>query len=75
MVTIICTEKAQELINKQVVKHIIHGTEDPLYTSRDAACQVLGSAWRMPTQAQIDELRNYTLSTWYDNFNNTRNKR
>lgn len=43
---------------------IYEGTENPLDLSVDTARQVLGGSWRMPTQAQMEELVNNTTYEW-----------
>lgn len=43
---------------------IYEGTENPLDLSVDTARQVLGGSWRMPTQAQMQELVNSTTYEW-----------
>ena len=40
------------------------GTEDPLATSVDAAAQVWGGNWHMPTKAQCEELTANTTYEW-----------
>ena len=45
------------------------GMEDPLASTADTATQVMGSGWRMPTQAELRDLINKTNYTWVTNFN------
>ena len=40
------------------------GTENPLAASADTAAQVWGGKWRMPTQAQLEELTANTTYEW-----------
>lgn len=40
------------------------GTENPLASSADTATQVMGSGWRMPTQAELQELTANTTYSW-----------
>ena len=42
-----------------------------LETVDDAASQIMGSDWRMPTKADFQELLNGTTNEWITNFNNT----
>ena len=35
----------------------------------DAASQIMGGDWRMPTKAEIQELIDYTTNEWVDNYN------
>ena len=37
----------------------------------DAATQIMGSDWRMPTETEIRELINNTTNEWVENFNNS----
>ena len=37
----------------------------------DAATQIMGSDWRMPTKAEFDELLNGTTNEWITNYNGT----
>lgn len=37
----------------------------------DAASQIIGGDWRMPTKAEFDELLNGTTNEWITNFNGT----
>ena len=37
----------------------------------DAATQIMGSDWRMPTQTEWQELLNGTTNEWIANYNNT----
>ena len=37
----------------------------------DAATQIMGGKWRMPTQTDFQELINNTTNKWVDNFNNS----
>ena len=37
----------------------------------DAATQIMGSNWRMPTQSELQELFDKTTNEWVDNFNNS----
>ena len=45
------------------------GKEDPLSLQYDAAAQVMGNPWHMPTKAQFEELIANTTYTWETNFN------
>ena len=40
-----------------------------LPSSADTATQVMGEGWRMPTQAELQDLINKTNYTWVTNFN------
>ena len=49
-----------------------YGTVDNIETLEpidDAATQIMGSDWRMPTQADFQELLNGTTNKWVTNFN------
>ena len=37
----------------------------------DAAAQIMGGDWRMPTQSEFQELLDNTTNEWVDNFNNS----
>ena len=37
----------------------------------DAATQIMGSDWRMPTKAEFDELLNGTTNEWVEDYNDT----
>ena len=37
----------------------------------DAASQIMGGDWRMPTKAEIQELIDYTTNEWFTNYNGT----
>ena len=37
----------------------------------DAATQIMGGKWRMPTQTDFQELIDNTTNKWVDNFNNS----
>lgn len=41
-----------------------NGSEDPLSLENDTARQVWGGEWHMPTQAQAQELIDYTTNEW-----------
>lgn len=45
------------------------GTENPLASDKDTATVMLGAPWRMPTQAQMQELIDNTTYTWEEDFN------
>ena len=38
----------------------------------DAAAQIMGGDWRMPTKAEFDELLSNTTNEWVTNFNGSR---
>ena len=44
------------------------GTEDPLDLSKDTARQVYGGDWHMPTQAQMQELKDNTTYQWVTDY-------
>ena len=53
---------------------ILDGTVDGKTTldpEDDAATQIMGGDWRMPTQTEIKELLENTENEWIDNFNNS----
>ena len=54
--------KGTQVYNKS--DSIYEGTEDPLDSSLDTATQVLGSGWRMPTRAELQDLINKTNYQW-----------
>ena len=37
----------------------------------DAASQIMGGDWRMPTKAELQELIDYTTNEWFTNYNGT----
>ena len=37
----------------------------------DAASQIMGGDWRMPTEAEFQELIDYTTNEWFTNYNGT----
>ena len=45
------------------------GKENPLSLQYDAAAQIMGTPWHLPTKAQIEELIANTTYTWETNFN------
>ena len=45
--------------------------KDKLEDVDDAATQIMGSNWRMPTKAEIQELIDYTTNEWVTNHNGT----
>ena len=49
-----------------------YGTADNIETLEsvdDAATQIMGNEWRMPTETECRELVNNTTKTWVENFN------
>ena len=48
-----------------------HLTDGVLNPDVDAAAELWGGAWRMPTIAEWEELHNGTTSAWTDNYDNT----
>ena len=42
-----------------------------LESADDAASQIMGSDWRMPTRAEFDELLSGTTNEWVEDFNGT----
>ena len=51
-----------------------YGTVDnktTLESVDDAATQIMGGDWRMPTKAEIQELIDYTTNEWVEDFNGT----
>ena len=42
-----------------------------LESTDDAATQVMGGDWRMPTKAELQELIDYTTNEWITNYNGT----
>ena len=42
-----------------------------LESADDAAAQIMGSDWRMPTKAEFDELLRGTTNEWITNYNET----
>ena len=60
---------------KTMIKYctnIKYGTVDNITTLEsvdDAATQIMGNEWRMPTETECRELSNNTTKTWVKNFN------
>ena len=46
-------------------------SKDNLKPEFDAATQIMGGDWRMPTEAEIKELIDYTTNKWFTNYNST----
>ena len=42
-----------------------------LESADDAASQIMGGDWRMPTKAEFDELLSGTTNEWFTNYNGT----
>ena len=55
------SEVKEEVTTTEVINGMI---EDIVGSSNDAATQILGSAWRMPTQGEWMELTNTCTMTW-----------
>ena len=47
------------------------GDDDKLKPEFDAAVQIMGGDWRMPTKAEFDELLSGTTNEWITNYNGT----
>ncbi len=55
-------------------RYLLHGTvtdKSILDPEDDAATQIMGGKWRMPTQAEFDELLSGTTNEWITNYNGT----
>ena len=46
-------------------------SKNNLKSEFDAASQIMGGDWRMPTKAEIQELIDYTTNEWFTNYNGT----
>ena len=44
---------------------------ETLEAKDDAASQIMGGDWRMPTETEIQELIDYTTNEWVEDFNGT----
>ena len=46
-------------------------SKDNLKSKFDAVTQIMGGDWRMPTEAEIQELIDYTTNEWFTNYKGT----